>query len=50
MGRPAYTGGKNQQHSERCTPDDLLLRAWKTPEPDSHSVILNQKNGSGKHP
>jgi hypothetical protein len=43
IGRPAYTGGKNQQHAARYTPHDLHLRAWKTPEPDFHNDILNQK-------
>jgi hypothetical protein len=45
IGRPAYAGGKNQQHSARYTPHDLHLPAWKTPEPDFHNDILNQMGG-----
>ena len=43
IGRPAYTGGKNQQHGARYTPHDPHLPACKTPEPDFHNDILNQK-------
>src|SRR5262249_37021996 len=41
-GRPAYAGGKNQQHSARYTPHDPHLPARKTPEPEFHKNILNQ--------
>jgi hypothetical protein len=47
-GRPAYAGGKNQQHSARYTPHDLHSPAWKTPEPESHDDTLNQ-NGWDEH-
>ena len=47
-GRPAYAGGKYQQHGARYTPHELHLPAWKTPEPDFHNDILSQ-NGWDEH-
>ena len=42
IGRPAYTGGKNQQRGARYTSHDQHLPPCKTPEPDFHNDILNQ--------
>jgi hypothetical protein len=42
IGRPAYAGGKSQEHRANHTPHDPHLPARKTPEPDFHKGILNQ--------
>jgi len=47
-GRPAYAGGKYQQHSTRYAPHNPHLPARKNPEPDFHKDILHQ-NGSNEY-